>query len=211
MKTEELLAALAADPVPGPGPAARALRAVPVAAAAIVAAVWAALGFRPTILSDLPDPLSTLRFGLTLALFAAAGAIALRLSRPDARAGWPALALAAIPAVAAALWTWALLTTPPGGLGMAIQGKTLVTCLVSVPALSVLSSGAILWSLRQGAPTAPRLTGFLAGLAGGGLAAAAYALHCTETNPLFYVTWYGTGILVSGAAGALIGPRLLRW
>jgi hypothetical protein len=69
----------------------------------------------------------------------------------------------------------------------------------------------ILWTLRRGATTAPRLAGALAGLAGSGLAAAIYTLHCTENSPLFYVTWYGLGIVVVTLVSAAIGKRYLRW
>ncbi|MBD3765305.1 MAG: DUF1109 family protein, partial [Rhodobacterales bacterium] len=41
--------------------------------------------------------------------------------------------------------------------------------------------------------------------------AAGYALHCTEDSPLFFVLWYGLGILVPTLAGAWLGRRLLAW
>ena len=53
--------------------------------------------------------------------------------------------------------------------------------------------------------------GRLAGLASGGLATAIYALHCTEDNPLFFVTWYGLAILLMAGVGALCGRWVLRW
>jgi hypothetical protein len=51
----------------------------------------------------------------------------------------------------------------------------------------------------------------LAGLAGGGLGAAVYALHCIEDNPMFFVTWYGVAIAGVTVVSALIGSRILRW
>ena len=41
--------------------------------------------------------------------------------------------------------------------------------------------------------------------------AAGYALSCTADSPLFFLTWYGAGIMFSAIAGALVGGRLLRW
>ena len=74
-----------------------------------------------------------------------------------------------------------------------------------------LPTMALLMALRRGASLAPVQSGALAGLGGGAAAAALYALHCPEDSPLFYVPWYGTGILMAGAAGAVLGGRLLRW
>ena len=57
----------------------------------------------------------------------------------------------------------------------------------------------------------PALAGFVAGLGGAGMAAAVYALHCTEDSPLFYVTWYGLAIGGVAVVSAVAGARLLRW
>ena len=38
-----------------------------------------------------------------------------------------------------------------------------------------------------------------------------YALACTEASPAFVAVWYTLGIIVTGAVGALLGPRVLRW
>ena len=114
-------------------------------------------------------------------------------------------------AAALALLGWAYVTTPADGLEMAVVGKTLTTCLVTIPLLSILPVTAIMWALRQGATTARVLAGFVAGLGGAGLSAAIYALHCTEDSPLFYVPWYGLGIAGVTLVSTVIGSRLLRW
>jgi hypothetical protein len=41
--------------------------------------------------------------------------------------------------------------------------------------------------------------------------ATAYSFHCPELAAPFLGTWYVIGILIPAAAGALLGPRLLRW
>jgi hypothetical protein len=94
---------------------------------------------------------------------------------------------------------------------MATVGKTMTTCLVTIPLLSILPVGSLLIMLRQGATTGPAKAGFVAGLAGAGFSAAVYALHCTEDSPLFYVTWYGLAIMGVASVSALIGARSLRW
>jgi hypothetical protein len=40
---------------------------------------------------------------------------------------------------------------------------------------------------------------------------AVYCLHCPETEPAFIATWYSLGALLTTAAGALLGPVVLRW
>ena len=131
------------------------------------------------------------------------------LARPGARVVlWP---LAAVSAVAIGLWIAAWLAVPPEALRMAIVGKAMVGCLTTIPLLAVLPTAAVLVALRQGAPTRPRLAGAVAGLAGGGLAAALYATYCIEDSPLFFVTWYGTAILAVAAISALVAGRVLRW
>ncbi|MFO1333443.1 MAG: NrsF family protein, partial [Rubrivivax sp.] len=56
-----------------------------------------------------------------------------------------------------------------------------------------------------------RAAGFAAGLLAGAIGALAYALACTEMAMSFVAAWYTLGILMVGALGALLGPRVLRW
>jgi hypothetical protein len=211
MKTDELLRTIAADTAP-----ARPLRAtllyglVPALGVALLA-VWATLGVRSDLVQSVFEPLSVARFVLTGAVGLFGLRLAVLLARPEgymqARL-WP---LAALGMIALALLAYAYVATPAEGRQMAFVGKTIRTCLLAIPLLSLLPVASIFVMLRNGAPTAPRLASGVAGLAGGGLAAAVYALHCTEDSPLFYVTWYGLAITIVAVAASLIGPRFLRW
>jgi hypothetical protein len=211
MKTDDLIRALAADTVQP-----RALRTTLVlgmlpALAVAVVAVWLALGFRADLGAVFLSPVSLARIVLTGILGLAACRLALLLARPEGAGTarlWP---LAAVGAVALGLLAWAWVTTPADARQMATVGKTMVNCLVTIPLLSVLPVAALHYTLQQGATTAPRKAGFVAGLAGSGLAAAVYALHCTEDSPLFYVTWYGLAIAGVTLVSTLIGARTLRW
>lgn len=213
MSTEDLIRRLAAAPaaaplnsraIPGLALAGLALAAVPM--------LWA-LGLRPDLAAILVQPLLLAKSLLPLLLALPAGAAALRRARPGAPPAsgliWPGGVLA--PLLAAALWLWALAVTPQADWGGALIGKTLPQCLAAIVTLSALPLAISLFALRRGASTTPHLSGALAGLACGGLATAAYALHCTEDHPLFYITWYGCGIGLSAGLGALAGGRLLRW
>ena len=45
----------------------------------------------------------------------------------------------------------------------------------------------------------------------GAIAALVYALHCPEMEAPFIGVWYVAGMLIPAAAGALLGPFVLRW
>lgn len=211
MNTDDLIRTLAADTTrPRPLIAPVMLGLIPSLVIAI-AGIGGVLGFRPDLAASLTTPVSAIRIVLTLALGLVAMRIALVLARPEGRGIarlWP---LAVVGAVAVGLWIWAFATTPADARLMAATGKTMVTCLVTIPIVSVLPVASLLIALRRGATTVPALAGSVAGLAGSGLAAAIYALHCTEDSPLFYVTWYGLAILGVTLVSSVIGSRVLRW
>jgi hypothetical protein len=211
MKTDDLIRALTADTVrPVASRTLLLLGLVPSLAIAALA-VWLSLGFRADLATAMTTPVSVVRILLTGLLGIAATRLALLLARPEGSATarlWP---LAAVAVAALGLLLWAYVSTPAEARQMATVGKTMTTCLVTIPLLSILPVGSLLVMLRRGATTAPAKAGFVAGLAGAGFAAAVYALHCTEDSPLFYVTWYGLAIMGVAIVSAMIGARSLRW
>lgn len=209
MKTDELILALSADAPPvKPLLGTLTLGLLPAVVIGLIG-VATQLGVRPDIVAAFADPVAALRHVLTLSLFGIALGACFTLARPEGVARlWP---LAVLGAVAVAVALWAYVTLPPGARSMAMYGKTMIPCLVTIPVISALPVAAIFAMLRRGAVTRPALAGAMAGLAGGGIGAAIYALHCTEDSPLFYVTWYGLAILAVTATSALVGSRLLRW
>ena len=64
---------------------------------------------------------------------------------------------------------------------------------------------------RRAATTRPVAAGFAAGVMAGSVGAFGYALSCPEASPAFVATWYTLGIALTGALGAALGPRVLRW
>ncbi|OYX27409.1 MAG: hypothetical protein B7Z10_00320 [Rhodobacterales bacterium 32-66-7] len=211
MKTGTLIRALAADTALGRRPETLLLTGLLVSVGVMLLSLWLTLGFRADLAGAIGDPLSAFRFVLAGSLALISLRLIRDLTRPE-RAGrvrlWP---LAVVLAAALAVMAWAALTTPPEAFRMALFGKTAVICLIAIPLLSLVPVAVIMAALRRGATTAPALAGGVAGLCGGGLAAMVYALYCTEKSPLFYVTWYGLGIIGVTLASALIGARLLRW
>ncbi|MGO4908501.1 NrsF family protein [Pseudorhodobacter sp. W20_MBD10_FR17] len=211
MKTDDFIRVLAADRRRHRPLRNTLLMALPVALALSALALWLTLGFRPDLMQSLTLPLSLARFLVTGALGFAGLYVSLNLARPNGRKGAGLGLLLLIACVALGLMAWAYITTPPDARLMATYGKSMFTCLLTIPVLSIVPAIVILTTLRQGATTVPALTGFVAGLAGSGLGAAVYAMYCTEDSPLFYVTWYGLAILAVAATSALVGSRVLRW
>jgi len=210
MRTDELVAALAADPRPGPGVGHVLARSLPVALIVPVVALLAGFGLRPDMVAALA-PLTLPKTVLPVALAVLALMLAWRSAHPGQGVGRLGLLLLAVPAVAAMFGFVRLVGADPSGWLAEAQGASIAKCLVSIPALAAVPLAALLWSLRRGAPLSPARLGFAAGLVAGGLSAALYSLHCNEDSPLFWSLWYSLGILVTGVAGALIGGRVLRW
>jgi hypothetical protein len=90
-------------------------------------------------------------------------------------------------------------------------GGSWKVCSLLVFLLSLPIGAGLLWSFRRLAPTRLRLAGAAAGLTAGAWSATLYCLHCPEVSAIFVLTWYTLGIAATALAGALLGPRLLRW
>ena len=140
-----------------------------------------------------------------------AAPVVMHLARPGVAAG------RGVWGIAAALAGMTLLAlmqvaTVDANTGMQLMlGRSWQECSASIAALSVPLLAALLWMLRDMAPTRPALAGASAGLMAGTLASLVYSLHCTETAYAFVAVWYVAGIAVMAGIGALMGSRLLRW
>lgn len=215
MRTDDLIRALAASSLAPEPPVGRHLALALVfggmAALGLMLAGW---GPRP----DLGAALGTLPVLAKPLIGALAGigavAAALAAARPGARPGGWAWALAAAGALAILVLAAGFAATPAAAWAEAMAGTrawSVAGCLSGIAAVAAPLWVALLAALRHGAPTDPRRAGALAGLAAGGIGAALYALACTEDAALFFGLWYPLAILAFAAAGAAIGPRVLRW
>lgn len=211
MRTEDLIRALADDSVSRPEPVMR--RFVTLALVGVLAATCMftlILTPRPDLSAVVATPRVTFKFLIILTLVGAAGPLAFRVMRPEARSSlWsvlvPVLALLAVGVAAE------LMSSPPAAWRPLLIGSNALACLALVPLLSLLPLGAILAALRYGAPSHPRLAGAIAGLLAGGIGAALYALHCPDDSPLFVAAWYGLSIMVVTTLGAALGASWLLW
>ncbi|TVP73584.1 MAG: DUF1109 family protein [Rhodobacteraceae bacterium] len=210
MRTDDLIAALAADTKPQ-APVLRQM-ALPLSGAVGLSIASFALfwGPRPDIWAALGSP-AVLKTLIPLVLVSLAAALALTLAHPGRAAKGRVTALGAVIIPAALVFMAAIVGEGLAGLVSALSTPQLLTCLLSVPLLAAPLLGVALWGLSSGASLRPWLTGAMAGLATGGLAAAIYSVYCDKDMVLFVLPAYGMAIASVTLAGALIGARVLKW
>lgn len=212
MKTDDLIARLAADQPPPQRPAGLSLTVATGLAIVCAAGVMLlTMGLRPDFVQALGTWRFDMKFVVTLTLAASAFFLLRRAIYPEGFDRAPLWVMLAAPALLAAAVVYELSVLPASAWRPALVGENWVHCLLLVPFFGILPLVVAFWGIRKGAPTRPALTGFLAGLLAGGLGAAAYAANCPDDSPLFVMTWYPLGILGLGAVGALAGAKLLRW
>ncbi len=212
MKTEDLISQLAGEPVPARrGIEGRAMRGLGIGFVIALALFLPVLGPRPDLMEAVQRPIVAVKTILPLLLGPVALLLALRSARPTVPVPAAIRVLWLWPAVALALFLYAFATTAPGARAVAFLGHSIPICLPAIVVLAAPILIAVFRALKDGAPTRPRLCGALAGLAAAGFATALYSTFCNEDSPLFYAVWYGLGITIVTAAGAVAGGRYLRW
>lgn len=152
-----------------------------------------------------------LKPAIALLLFLGAVVCLRAIARPAFRLGWTSFALLMAPALLGLGLVIELTATPADRWFRELVGNNALACLTAIPALAALPLLGLLLALRHGATVHPRRAGALAGLAAAGLAAAFYALNCTDDSPLFVATWYSLAAALVASAGAVLGGRWLRW
>lgn len=212
MNTDELINALAADTGRPSLPQGRVwMIAGAVAVLIAVAVFFNTIGPRPDIAAAAATIRFLFKFVVTLALAATSLLVLDRLARPGAggvRYLWwlllaPALLLAAV--------GLELSVQPEAQWQMLAIGKNSLACLTWIPLIGAGPLAVFLLALRHAAPTQPGLSGVVAGLVAGGVAATFYAANCTDDSPLFVATWYPLAVAVLGTFGGLAGRLFARW
>lgn len=212
MKTEAWVEMLAR----GAGAAPRAVaarRLGPAACGGVLASALLAM----VVLGPLPaaafaSSAPWVKLGYAGALALAAGWLASRAARPAARLASPLCAVLAIMLLMAMAGAAVLARgTAPGDRMNALLGQTALQCPWLVMVLSLPALALSFWAMRGLAPTQPRVAGFAAGLLAGAVGAFGYSLACPEASAAFVAVWYTLGIVLTGALGAMLGARVLRW
>jgi hypothetical protein len=212
VRTSELIAALAADPIPEQIRLDRRIMAALALGFIGSVAIYALLmGPRP----DIAEAARTMRFNLkfvdAFAFALPSLLLTLRLARPEVEPRALALWLIAPLVLLAAGVVVELILVPSDELLARLVGHNSMHCMRMIPLMAAPLLAALIVALRAGAPLHPGLTGALAGAASAGVAALLYASHCPDDSPLFVATWYPLGTLICIGVGALAGRWLLDW
>lgn len=213
MKTDDLIAMLSTNVEPvDRGQVVRTVSIAVLAGAAVaLTAMFVALGIRtnlaePSALTYLP-----LKLVFTLLVVLLASLSLINFARPGGEHK-TSIALVALPFVIVMLLAaFSLGAVPRAHWDRLIIGDRWLECLLSIPVIAIAPFAAVVWAVRQMAPTDLTRTGALVGLVAGGISATAYALHCADDSLPFVAVWYGGTIAICTIAGAKLGPRLLRW
>jgi hypothetical protein len=213
MKTDDLVAALSTHIEPVSRKLVSRTVYIALAAGTIVALgiVLVGLGVRADSMTARAWTLLVLKFAFTVGIVGAASAYLTRLARPGKeRSSWSILAavpfaeivlLSAISLGFAASSHWSKM----------VMGDEWLECLLSIPIIAIVPFAVIIAAVRRAAPTDLVRAGAVAGLVAGGVSATAYTLHCADDSLPFVAVWYGGTIVLCTFAGAVLGPRLLRW
>lgn len=184
---------------------------IAVGAVAAVGVMLLALGIRTDLTQAGPLVFLAAKLVFAIGIAVLASVYLMKIARPGGE-GRVSITWAALPLVATMfLAVISLAFAPASHWHMMIMGDQWLECLLSIPVIAVVPFAAVMWVMRRMAPTDLTRAGALAGLVAGGLSAAGYALHCTDDSLPFVALWYGGTILLCTLAGAMLGPRLLRW
>lgn len=211
MRTDELIASLAADPPPATRPEQRLAMAMAAGAVAALLGLVMALGSPIGPVADRGVAASVAKLSYPLAVGIIALAAAMAAGRPGTRAG-PRAALLALPLLAITIFAAVdLAAAPTTAWDRMLFGSTTALCFTAVTLGSIPAFAALTWAFRVLAPTRQSAAGFLIGLAAGGISAAAYALYCREASPAFLLATYTPAMLIPALVGAASGRLFMRW
>ncbi|PKO40889.1 MAG: anti-sigma F factor [Betaproteobacteria bacterium HGW-Betaproteobacteria-6] len=213
MKTEDLITMLAtgAGPVEQATATQRYALAIGWGAAGATLLMFMLLQVRNDLGQALLLPMFWVKVGFVASLAAGSLFAALRLSRPGAETRWVPVVLS-LPVLGIwAVAAFTLIEAEPIERSKLFFGDTWKSCPLLIALLSVPVFVAVLRSMKDLAPTRPRLAGFAAGLLSGSVAAVVYSLHCPEMGAPFVGFWYLLGTLIPAGVGALLGNSVLRW
>jgi hypothetical protein len=213
MKTDELVALLAAraEPVPRHAASRRLALALALGLPLSVAIMATEYGVRRDLVQALFWPMFWVKLVFPVCVAIAGFVTVQRLARPGVRvrAAWLGLAVPVLLIWAIGLASW--LAAPADERTAMVWGQTWRSCVFNIALIAAPVFVASLAALKSLAPTRPALAGAAAGLMSAGAGAAVYALHCQELAAPFLGIWYVLGMALPAVAGALVGQRLLRW
>jgi hypothetical protein len=211
MKTNELIALLASDPLPSRPPAWHLPLAATVALGLSLAMVVGGWGLHADLRGLVASASYQLKTVWLLGLALSSGTLVWRLARPAERDGYAMHGIGVFLLIMACTGAYNLWQAEPANRLALLMGQSWWSCPLSIALIALPWLAVWLLYLRHMAPTRLTWSGASAGFLSGALATGLYSLHCAETSYAFFSAWYVAGMGLSTAMGAFLGPRYLRW
>ena len=211
MKTNELIALLASDPLPSRPPAWHLPLAATVALGLSLAMVVGGWGLHADLRGLVASASYQLKTVWLLGLALSSGTLVWRLARPAERDGYGMHGIGVFLLIMACTGAYNLWQAEPANRLALLMGQSWWSCPLSIALIALPWLAVWLLYLRHMAPTRLAWSGASAGFLSGALATGLYSLHCAETSYTFFSVWYVAGMGLSTAMGAFLGPRYLRW
>ena len=211
MKTHELIALLASDPLPSRPPAWHLPLAAALALALTLAMVVGGWGLHADLSGLVASASYQLKTVWLLGLALSSGWLLWKAARPAQRDGYGMHGIGVSLLAMAGLGVYNLLQADPANRLALLMGQSWWSCPLSIALIALPWLAVWLLYLRHMAPTHLAWSGASAGFLSGALATGLYSLHCSETSYAFFSVWYVVGMALSTAVGAVLGPRWLRW
>ncbi len=176
-----------------------------------IAIMLVPFGPRADLAAGQPDAMMLTSAGLFLVLALASSWAVVDQARPYVGIrregwGWTALMAGVLPGAALVLMALAWLRGEP--TGFALDGGN---CMQFGLGLGLVTAAALVGWLRRGAPSRPDRAGLLTGVAGGAAGIFAVSLYCPHNDLVHIGIWHGLTVVLAGAAGRLVIPRLIAW
>jgi hypothetical protein len=184
VNTERLIDVLSAnlEPVSHRRVEKRLILAIVTGGAAAFVVMLATVGLRPHLQSTAHLEWSVVKLLFALSVISIGTPPLIRSMRPGLENGtrW---AVVLFPFVAAMVVAFVMLALGRAqawrGMLLGASTRSPAHCLLCIVFFSAIPLAALIWALRESAPTRLKVCGAIAGLVAGGLGAAAYALTCT--------------------------------
>lgn len=211
MRTDQLIAELAAAPAPNAHPRLRVVGAMAVGW--LVALVGLAVVEGPPMASVVHTGVApfAVKLGYSLALAALSVAAAVAAGSPGHKLSGRISLIAAPVLLLLVVALIELGSAERAAWNGMLFGSTYWSCFASVIVASLPVFAGMIWAYRNLAPTQLGVAGFLVGLSAGAAGAVAFALFCHEATAAFLITAYTPAMLATALLGALVSRPLLRW
>ena len=159
--------------------------------------------------SEFDTPVWKIAYSVALAVSALV--VTMQFAAPETRANRRHL-LAFVPvAMMAMIAMTELFSSPPETWLRLMFGYGVTSCVTTIFIISPPIFVSMFWSFRRFAATDYKAAGAAIGALSGAIAGALYAAVSGDTPACFVFIWYSVSVAATTFAGALAGPRFLRW